>query len=80
MQNLRNNTGIIGNFERIIGSFWGNKRNRIIGDVSSIIYQGLNIAPTSRTAERNKHLAATAVQDHMNKLVRGTTKTVCSLL
>jgi len=21
-----NNTGIIGNFERIIGSFWGNKR------------------------------------------------------
>ena len=39
MQKPGNNTGIIGNFERIIGSFWGNKR--IIGDVSSIIYQGL---------------------------------------
>jgi len=33
------NTGIIGNLKRIVGSFWGNKR-RVIGDVSSIIYQG----------------------------------------
>jgi len=37
---LGNNTGIISNFERIIGSFWGNKRI-VIGDVLSIFYQGL---------------------------------------
>ena len=41
MQKLR---GIIGNLEIIIGSFGGNKGiEYYIGDVSSIIYQGLPV-------------------------------------
>jgi len=37
------NWGLTGNLKRIIGSFLGNKR---IGDVSSIIYQGLHLLLT----------------------------------
>ena len=45
---IESTDSMIGNFERIIGSFWGNKKNRIISDVSSIciIYQGLVISDT----------------------------------
>jgi len=35
--------GIMGNLKRIIGWFLGNKKNKIIGEVSSIIYQGLKL-------------------------------------
>ena len=37
----RHNTGIIGNFKSKTGSFCGNKKSRIRGEVLSIIYHGL---------------------------------------